>query len=131
MSEPPEVRNEDGTGERAEIPRSPVGSHNEGDPLEEVLVGRLNGATTPSRHPVVSCNVPPWAARFQRLAAGMRYPRALIGPAQQELDRFVTLLQTLGITVTRPDAVDHGGLSPPPTGRRGVSATPAPGTACW
>ncbi|MFH9610750.1 amidinotransferase [Streptomyces sp. NPDC017448] len=107
MSEPLEAENEDRTGGRAETPRSPVGSHNEWDPLEEVLVGRLEGATTPSRHSVVSCNVPPLAARFQRLAAGMSYPRALIGPAQQELDRFVTLLQTLGITVTRPDAVDH------------------------
>ncbi|MFI1931516.1 amidinotransferase [Streptomyces sp. NPDC020330] len=94
-------------GGAAEPLRSPVASHNEWDPLEEVVVGRLDGATTPSRHSVVSCNVPPWAARFQWLTAGFRYPRALIEPAQRELDQFVTLLQSLGITVTRPDAVDH------------------------
>ncbi|WP_274035014.1 amidinotransferase [Streptomyces sp. MMBL 11-1] len=94
-------------GGAAEPLRSPVASHNEWDPLEEVVVGRLDGATTPSRHSVVSCNVPPWAARFQWLTAGFRYPRALIEPAQRELDQFVSLLQSLGITVTRPDAVDH------------------------
>lgn len=86
---------------------SPVSSHNEWDPLEEVIVGRLDGATIPSSHPVVSCNIPPWAARFQALAAGYRYPRRLIEPAQHELDEFIALLQSLGITVVRPDAVDQ------------------------
>ncbi|GGT24466.1 hypothetical protein GCM10010271_29820 [Streptomyces kurssanovii] len=33
------------------------------------------GATFPSHHPVVACNIPPWAARLQGLAAGFRYPR--------------------------------------------------------
>ncbi|MFE3323413.1 amidinotransferase [Streptomyces sp. NPDC059176] len=86
---------------------SPVNSHNEWDPLEEVIVGRLDGATVPSRHPVVSCNLPPWAARLQGLAAGKKYPRLLLEPAQQELDEFIALLRSLGITVTRPEAVDH------------------------
>ncbi|ATY99887.1 amidinotransferase [Streptomyces bacillaris] len=86
---------------------SPVNSHNEWDPLEEIVVGRLDDATIPSSHPVVSCNIPPWAARFQGLAAGYKYPRRLIEPAQEELDGFVSLLGSLGVTVTRPDAVDH------------------------
>ncbi|MEV7083664.1 amidinotransferase, partial [Streptomyces sp. NPDC093516] len=34
----------------------PVNSHNEWDPLEEIIVGRLEGATIPSGHPVVTCN---------------------------------------------------------------------------
>ncbi|MEU1909267.1 amidinotransferase [Streptomyces hygroscopicus] len=95
------------TGGAARLLVSPVNSHNEWDPLEEVIVGRLDGATIPSPHPVVTCNVPPWAARFQRLAAGARYPRVLLEPAQRELDQFIHLLRSLGITVTRPDAVDH------------------------
>ncbi|MEW2069772.1 amidinotransferase [Streptomyces sp. NPDC007346] len=86
---------------------SPVNSHNEWDPLEEIIVGRLDDATIPSSHPVVSCNIPPWAARLQGLAAGRKYPRRLIEPAQEELDGFVSLLRSLGVTVTRPDAVDH------------------------
>ncbi|MFI7319535.1 amidinotransferase [Streptomyces venezuelae] len=86
---------------------SPVGSHNEWDPLEEVVVGRLDGATIPSSHPVVACNIPPWAARLQGLAAGHTYPKRLTEPAQAELDGFVELLESLGVTVTRPAAVEH------------------------
>ncbi|THA75799.1 amidinotransferase [Streptomyces sp. A0592] len=86
---------------------SPVGSHNEWDPLEEIIVGTLDGATIPSSHPVVACNIPPWAARLQALAAGTRFPKALIGPAQEELDGFVALLESLEVTVRRPEAVDH------------------------
>lgn len=86
---------------------SPVGSHNEWDPLEEILVGRLDSATFPSRHPVVTCNVPNWAGRLLGLAGGFRYPRLLLERAQQELEQFVDLLHALDITVRRPDAVDH------------------------
>ncbi|MFE5869697.1 amidinotransferase [Streptomyces roseifaciens] len=86
---------------------SPVRSHNEWDPLEEVIVGRLDGAAIPSDHPVVACNLPPWAARLQGRAAGCRYPRVLVERAQEELDRFVALLESLGVTVRRPDAADH------------------------
>ncbi|MFF8035754.1 MULTISPECIES: amidinotransferase [unclassified Streptomyces] len=84
-----------------------VSSHNEWDPLEEVVVGRLDGATIPSSHPVVACNIPSWAGRLQGLAAGIRYPRVLLESAQRELDQFVTLLRSLGVTVTRPEPVDH------------------------
>ncbi|MFM9370548.1 amidinotransferase [Streptomyces sp. Da 82-17] len=86
---------------------SPVNSHNEWDPLEEVIVGRLEGATIPSNHDVVTCNIPPWAARFQRLAAGFRYPRMMVERAQEELDGFIELLRSLGVTVRRPEVVDH------------------------
>ncbi|MFD3721922.1 amidinotransferase [Streptomyces sp. NPDC058674] len=86
---------------------SPVNSHNEWDPLEEIVVGRLDGATIPASHPVVACNIPPWAARLQGLAAGRKYPRVLMERAQDELEQFVALLLSLGITVRRPDAVEH------------------------
>jgi glycine amidinotransferase len=87
---------------------SPVNSHNEWDLLEEVIVGRLEGAVIPSDHRVVTCNIPGMAARAQSLFAGFHYPKLMIEPAQRELDSFVALLQSLGIVVRRPDAVDHG-----------------------
>jgi glycine amidinotransferase len=62
---------------------SPVNSHNEWDPLEEVIVGRLEGATIPSGHPVVTCNIPGMAARAQSLVAGWRFPKIMIEPAQR------------------------------------------------
>jgi glycine amidinotransferase len=86
---------------------SPVNSHNEWDPLEEVIVGRLEGATIPSDHPVVRCNIPKGAARAQAIVAGFRYPKFMVEPAQRELDGFVALLQSLGITVRRPEPVNH------------------------
>ncbi|WP_406499245.1 amidinotransferase [Streptomyces sp. NBC_01604] len=98
---------ENETRTRAATLVSPVNSHNEWDPLEEIIVGRLDGATIPSGHPVVTCNIPPWAARVQGRVAGFRYPRLLIERAQHELDQFIALLQSLGVTVRRPDAVDH------------------------
>lgn len=84
----------------------PVNSHNEWDPLEEIIVGRLEGAVVPSGHPVVTCNVPGWAGRLQKLAAGFRFPQIMIEPAQRELDHFVNVLGQLGVTVRRPDVVD-------------------------
>ncbi|WP_405652214.1 amidinotransferase [Streptomyces sp. RK9] len=86
---------------------SPVNSHNEWDPLEEIIVGRLDSATIPSHHPVVTCNIPRWAARLQGCAAGFAYPRRMVEPAQQELEQFVVLLQSLGVTVRRPEPADH------------------------
>ncbi|MGW5731417.1 MULTISPECIES: amidinotransferase [Streptomyces] len=86
---------------------SPVSSHNEWDPLEEIIVGRVDGATIPSNHPVVACNIPTWAARLQGLASGFAYPKFLTEKAQEEVEQFVGLLESLGITVRRPDAVDH------------------------
>ncbi len=86
---------------------SPVCSHNEWDPLEEIVVGRLEGATIPSDHAVVSCNIPGLAARAQGWAGGFRYPQLLVKPAQQELDGFIALLESLGVAVRRPDAVDY------------------------
>ena len=87
---------------------SPVNSHNEWDPLEEIIVGRLEGATMPSDHPVVTCNVPKGAAaRAQSLVAGLHYPKFMVEPAQRELDGFIALLQSLGIFVRRPEPIDH------------------------
>ena len=86
---------------------SPVSSHNEWDPLEEIIVGRLEGAVIPSSHPVVTCNIPGMAAWGQSIAAGFRYPQLMLAPAQRELDGFVELLESLGVTVTRPRPIDH------------------------
>ena len=86
---------------------SPVNTHNEWDPLEEIIVGRLEGAAIPANHPVVAVNIPPRAARAQSLAAGFHYPGLLVRPAQEELYGFIALLQSLGVTVQRPDPVDY------------------------
>ena len=90
--------------------RCPVQSWNEWDPLEEVIVGRLDGAVFPdwsviNQHTV---GVGEWA-EIERKAGGpgRPYPPELIEPAQRCLDGFVRALEAEGITVRRPDVVTH------------------------
>jgi glycine amidinotransferase len=84
----------------------PVNSYNEWDPLEEIVVGRLEGATIPSNHISVTFDVPQKLARLYRFVGGRRYPKLLIEPAQRELDAFIRILEAEGVTVRRPDVVD-------------------------
>src|SRR5919112_832688 len=62
-------------GETATPLRSPVMAWTEWDPLEEVIVGRLEGATIPSNHVTVTFNLPRAAQPFYRFAAGFKYPQ--------------------------------------------------------
>jgi glycine amidinotransferase len=84
----------------------PVSSYNEWDPLEEVIVGGLEGAVIPSAHVTVMRNVPPLAARLYRLVGGRRFPRLFVDAARRELDELVRILEGEGITVRRPDPLD-------------------------
>ena len=85
----------------------PVSSYNEWDPLEEVIVGRLEGSTVPSVHVTVTYNLPPLISRLYRLAAGMKYPKWLVNKAQAELDGFIAILEGEGVKVRRPDLINH------------------------
>lgn len=84
-------------------PQSPVCAHNEWDPLEEVIVGRLEGMTIPSNHVVVTCNVPGVTGKIFGLFAGRRFPQIMLKPAQQELDGLIKLLEAEGVVVRRPE----------------------------
>jgi glycine amidinotransferase len=84
----------------------PVNSHNEWDPLEEVIVGRLEGATIPGNHPVVTCNVPGVTGKIFGMFAGIKFPPILRGPAQKELDGFIRVLEGEGVKVRRPEEVN-------------------------
>jgi glycine amidinotransferase len=84
----------------------PVNSYNEWDPLEEIIVGSLEGAVIPSYHIAVTYNLPPNTARLYRLFSGRRYPKFLLKKAQQELDEFIHILEAEGVTVKRPTPID-------------------------
>ena len=86
----------------------PVNSYNEWDPLEEVIVGTLDGAVIPSYHISVTYNLPPSTARLYRLFAGQRYPKFLLKKAQQELDAFIHILEAEGVVVKRPKLINGG-----------------------
>jgi glycine amidinotransferase len=85
---------------------SPVMAHNEWDPLEEVIVGRLDGAVLPERHVAVSRTIPAQLDMVLRFAGGRRYPWFLVEPAQRELEGLIALLRSLGVTVRQPDPLD-------------------------
>jgi glycine amidinotransferase len=85
---------------------SPVNSYNSWDPLEEVIVGRLEGATVPSGHVSVTFNVPRTAARLLGIFGGRRYPKFLLRYARRQLDDFIHILEEEGVTVRRPDPMD-------------------------
>ncbi|MBU0673510.1 MAG: amidinotransferase [Proteobacteria bacterium] len=84
----------------------PVNSHNEWDPLEEVIVGRLDKATVPTNHITFMGMLPKAAARLYWWLAGHPYPTMFRKRAQKELDEFVHVLEAEGITVRRPDVMD-------------------------
>ena len=85
----------------------PVNSWNEWDPLEEVIVGRLDGATIPPYHISVTFNMPKLAAKMHRFVASLRYPSFMVNRATRELEGFISLMQAEGITIRRPEAMNH------------------------
>lgn len=85
----------------------PVNSYNEWDPLEEIIVGRLEGSTIPPYHVCVTLNIPSFTARLHQLVAGRPYPQWMIKLAQKELDGFIAVLEGEGIKVRRPSLIDH------------------------
>jgi glycine amidinotransferase len=83
-----------------------VSSWNEWDPLREVIVGTARGATEPAYEPAFA----PYyrAGDGGRAFGGGRILRELVDDAERQLDVFAQLLTDRGITVRRPDPVDHG-----------------------
>jgi glycine amidinotransferase len=86
--------------------RGPVCSYNEWDPLEEVIVGRVDGATIPASHIAVTFNLPQVGRKLYALVGGWRYPSWMRRLAQRELDGFIELLESEGVKVRQPDVVD-------------------------
>lgn len=86
---------------------NPVGSYNEWDPLEEVIVGVIDGAAVPPWHPAIEATVPPEAWEFYRRNGGGAFPAEQVEAAREELDGFVRILEAEGVTVRRPDPVDQ------------------------
>jgi glycine amidinotransferase len=83
----------------------PVCSHNEWDPLEEVIVGILDDASFPAWHPSLAPVLPADQLDTFRRRAGTPFPAERVAAAARELDGFVRLLEAEGVTVRRPAAI--------------------------
>lgn len=90
---------------------SVVNSHNEWDPLEEVIVGILEGASVLpweiSLQAVTPADDVEKSRSFHLESGGKPVPPLRSAPAQQQLDEFVHILEAEGVAVRRPRAIDH------------------------
>jgi glycine amidinotransferase len=86
---------------------SAVQSYNEWDPLEEVIVGVVDGAAVPEWHVALRATMPGDQEPFFRELAGRPFPRDMIDAARRDLDGLAALLEREGVRVRRPDPIDH------------------------
>lgn len=80
----------------------PVNSHNEWDPLEEVIVGSLDHAMFPDWDVINQVTVAPgeWAEIVKRAGgAGMPYPEEIVAAAQRDRAEFIHILEAEGVTI--------------------------------
>jgi glycine amidinotransferase len=84
-----------------------VNTHNEWDPLEEVIVGLVDGAMIPPWDVILEATLHTkelWD--FHREFGGSPWPQELIDAARKDLDEFVHILEAEGVTVRRPTPYD-------------------------
>ncbi|XP_039260255.2 glycine amidinotransferase, mitochondrial-like [Styela clava] len=84
----------------------PVSSYNEWDPLEEVIVGRPEGACIPSFTVEVKANTNQAYWNFYEKHGGQLFPEKHLELAVKEVEEFCNILRHEGVTVRRPDIVD-------------------------
>jgi glycine amidinotransferase len=84
-----------------------VNSYNEWDPLEEVILGIVDGACVPLWDVTLEATMPDGQRDFYLQYGGQPFPQAQIAAAQQDLAEFAYILEAEGVTVQRPEVVDH------------------------
>jgi glycine amidinotransferase len=85
-----------------------VCSHNEWDPLEEVIVGRIEGVTVPVLTHEFKTMVRREYWDFYRQLGGQPYPEHMVQAGAKALDNLQEVLEGEGVTVRRPESVDYG-----------------------
>ena len=97
---------ESGTRSACVATVSPVNVHTEWDPLEEVIVGVLDGACVPEWHICLEATMPDVQHEFFRVQGGKPFPAEQIKAGQRDLAMFVEILEGEGVTVRRPEPRD-------------------------
>ena len=85
---------------------SPVCSHNEWDPLEEVIVGRAIGMCIPPLDIEVKACMPEKSWTFFQQNSRKSLPDQVIKKAEEQLNELSRILEHEGIIVRRPDPID-------------------------
>ena len=89
------------------LDKSPVCSHNEWDPLEEIIVGRAENACVPKMTMEVKANTYEKYWDFYLKYGGTNFPEEYVKKAVAEIEEFCNILQHEGVIVRRPDIMDH------------------------
>ncbi len=88
-----------------------VNCHNEWDPLEEVIVGSLEGACYPPWHLCLEAsihgNYVQEVGETHRLLGGTPRPQEQIDTVQKQLNEFVHILEQEGVTVRFPENINQ------------------------
>jgi glycine amidinotransferase len=84
-----------------------VNAFNEWDPLEEVIVGVIEGSCVPSWDVTLEATMPPNQRNFYQQNGGKPFPKEQVDAARRNLEEFVHILESEGVVVRRPDALDH------------------------
>ena len=84
-----------------------VNSFNEWDPLEEVIVGVLDGASVPPWHLTLQATMPADRWSYFIRYGGRPFPQEQIDAGKKDLEEFVHILEAEGVTVRRPDVVNY------------------------
>jgi glycine amidinotransferase len=84
----------------------PVRCYNEWDPLEEMIVGVVEGAAVPRWDLSLEATMPHEHRAFFGDYEGKSFPHDLVARASQELEELVKRLESEGVVVKRPDRVD-------------------------
>jgi glycine amidinotransferase len=84
-----------------------VNTHNEWDPLEEIIVGVVEGARIPPWETVTPSVVHhEYLLDFYRQNGGQPWPQELVDAAQKDIAEFVHILEAEGVNVRRPSLYD-------------------------
>ena len=84
-----------------------VNSYNEWDPLEEVIVGVMDGACVPPWHLMLQATLPSRHWDFFKKFGGQPFPPEMIAAANRDLERLAQILEGEGVTVRRPERGSH------------------------
>lgn len=87
-----------------------ISTHNDWDPLEEIIVGRADGARVPTVDvSTMSFSYANHSIEDVKKIEGP-YPQWLIDEANEDIEELVKVLQTFGVKVHRPEDMDTGAM---------------------
>ena len=92
----------------AQALKSPVCAYNEWDPLEEVIVGRIENAHVPALTVEMMPTIDEQNHDFFKANGKKLFPKESMDKARAEVENFCEVLRQEGVMVCQPEVVDHG-----------------------